>query len=716
MKIAKYILQIIFKRRYYLILLPLFATILGFYFTSNLGSKYRVSSTIFTGFASGYSIETGSTVASSSDYINTSMDNLINIIKSKSTLEKVSMRLYAENIIFGDSTTDNSTIKKNNFLEIFNRTPIKVRSLIDKKSIENTINILESYKKASPKNFVYGLFNWNHRHYCYDALNKIEVKRLENSDMITISYENDDPGITFNTVKFLNNEFIKEYQLLRFGETDSVIKYFQSELARVESLLRYNEDSLTDYYVDNKIINYEEQTKQIAFQSREYNLNYIRLRMDYNSSKAALEEVEKRMDINLKSLKNNSKFIEYLENISTIRHDIAVIEMNGNDTENNINNKLQKSKKELSNREKDISELISTYTNDRFTKEGISSTSIINEWFSELMKNVKAEAEIEVLLTRKQELDGEYIFYAPVGSNLKRKERQIGFLESTYLNVLHNLNLALLRRKNLQMTSSTIKVINPPFFPLNSLPSKRKMIILGILYGSFLFILSYFLIIELLDRSLKNKLKAELLIGTQVLGCFPDSPKGKYRRYADEISDISKQYLFNSIINNLRTNDKDSIINIISNEKEEGKSFIAENLQSVFNDKGIKTKLISYHKDFNHEDRKYLLAESINDFCEFNDEKIIIIEHPALKESNIPNIILKTASINLFIGMASKAWKDSDQLLFERLKNQIDKKNLYVYLNKTSIDAAETFTGLLPPYTWFRKFIYKIIQMDFKTK
>ncbi|MFA7082068.1 MAG: exopolysaccharide biosynthesis protein [Bacteroidales bacterium] len=716
MKTARYILRIIFKRRVSLLLIPLTATIIAFLLTANLRSNYKVTSTIFTGFASGYSIESGNNIASNSDFINTSMDNLINIIKSKSTLEKVSLRLYAENMIFGDSTKDNSTIEKANFIEIFNRTPHQIRNLIEKKSVENTIKKLEKYKESSPKNFVYGLFNWNHNHYCYDALNKIDVKRLENSDMIIISYENNDPGITFNTIKFLNEEFIKEYQLLRFGETDSVIKYFQSELARVGGLLRNNEDSLTDYYVDNRIINYEEQTTQIAYQSREYNLEYIRLKMNYNSSKAALEEVEKRMDINLKSLKNNSKFIEYLEDISKIRHDIAFKEINRIDSTNKLKNQLAKSKKELLNKEKEISELISTYSNERFTKEGISSTNIINEWFSELMKKIKAEAEIDVLQKRKQELDNEYVFYAPVGSNIKRKERQIGFLESTYLNVLHNLNLALLRRKNLQMTSTTIKVINPPFFPLNSLPSKRKAIVFGVLFGSFIFILSYFLIIELLDRSLKNKLKAELLTNNEVIGGFPDSQKGKHRRYENEILDISKHYLFNSIINYINSNEQISIINIISNEKGEGKSFIAENLRSIFDEKGIKTKLISYHRDFNHEDSKYLLANSVNEFCEFNDERILIIEHPALKESNIPITILKTASINLFIGMASKAWKDSDQLLFERFKKQIENDNLYIYLNKTSIDATETFTGLLPPYNWSRSFIYKIIQMDFKTK
>lgn len=578
MKIIKYFLRVIFKRRWWLILLPLFATALAINFTKDLGQTFRVSSTIFTGFASGYSIESDSRNIVNSDYVSTLMDNLTNIIKSKTTLEKVSLSLYAENMIYGDSTKDNNTITKNNFNEIYNRTPFEVRKLIDKKSKSNTLNALEKYKKASPTNFVYGLFNWNHHHYCYDALNRIDVKRLGNSDMLEISYESDDPGIAYNTIKFLNNEFINEYQALRFGETDSVINYFQSELLRVSELLKNNEDSLTDYNVENRVINYGEQTTQIAFQSREYNLQYVNLKMAYNSSKAILEEIENMMDINLKLIKNNSKFIQYLNDISKLRYKIALKEStegNGNDAKSDLN--FIQNKKELTDKEIEINEFLSTYSGQKFTKEGISSDNIINQWFSELMKNIKSEAELKVLEKRKLEIDEEYLFYAPIGSTLKRKERQINFLENTYLNILHNLNSALLRKKNLQMTTTTLKIINPPIFPLNSLPSKRKMIVLGVLFGSFIFILSYFLIIELIDRTLKNKLKSELLIGKEIMGAFPSSPKGKYRKYKNEIIDISKHYLFNTTFNNINSNKDQNIINILSIENGEGKSFIAEN-------------------------------------------------------------------------------------------------------------------------------------------
>lgn len=62
--------------------------------------------------------------------------------------------------------------------------------------------------------------------------------------------------------------------MLRFGETNNVIAYFEKELARAARELKEAEDSLTRYSVENKVINYGEETKQIAVLNKEYELGY----------------------------------------------------------------------------------------------------------------------------------------------------------------------------------------------------------------------------------------------------------------------------------------------------------------------------------------------------------------------------------------------------------------------------------------------------------
>lgn len=265
--------KMVYRRRYWLVILPLLTTLIAIYNTRNIPKIYEVNTTIYTGIASGFTIESGSD-GTRIDWsaVKNGIDNLISIIMSKSTLRNVSLRLYAQHMIYGDSLKDNNYITAANYRALWRITPPDVRLLIDKNSIDRTVENLNSYEKSSPKNFVYGLFNWYHRHYSYNSLKNIVVKRVLDSDMIQIEYSSDDPGIAYNTLIILNSEFVKQYEVLRFSQTNSVIEYFRNELAQLEKRLRSSEDSLTLYNIEKRIINYPEQTKQVAELSGKYAL------------------------------------------------------------------------------------------------------------------------------------------------------------------------------------------------------------------------------------------------------------------------------------------------------------------------------------------------------------------------------------------------------------------------------------------------------------
>ena len=57
----------------------------------------------------------------------------------------------------------------------------------------------------------------------YNALKNIKVQRRLTSDLLDISYTSGDPGIAYNTVSILMDEFVEEYRRIRYGETDKVL-------------------------------------------------------------------------------------------------------------------------------------------------------------------------------------------------------------------------------------------------------------------------------------------------------------------------------------------------------------------------------------------------------------------------------------------------------------------------------------------------------------
>ena len=88
MDIIQFIAQFFYRIRYWLLWGGFVVTVLVAYFTQFLPFSYTVNSNIYAGVTNVVNID-GSKI----ENISSTFDNLINIAKSKSTLEKVSLRL-----------------------------------------------------------------------------------------------------------------------------------------------------------------------------------------------------------------------------------------------------------------------------------------------------------------------------------------------------------------------------------------------------------------------------------------------------------------------------------------------------------------------------------------------------------------------------------------------------------------------------------------------
>lgn len=722
MKYLLYASRFLYRKRWWLIIAPLFITISTIYFTKNLTKSYEVKTTVYTGIVSGYTIESGNSV--NGDYVSVSnaMDNLINIILSENTLKRVSYKLYARNMVHGDLHNDNQYITASNFREIYNRTKnnrdgANLLALIDSTSEEKTFQNILKYEKPNKDNFIYGLFYWNHPHYCYNSLKNIKVNRKSNSDLLEISYNSNDPGIAYNTLDILMKEFVNEYRDIRYGETDKVIAYFKAELDRIGAELRIAEDSLTNYNIEKRVINYYDETKEIAAINKEFELNEQRATLEFNSAKVLINKLEARMGNNLIQIKNNIDFINKLNKVSSLTGIISEIKSFNFEKKTNTND-LSSLQKQLDNTTKELSDISNQYIENKYSKEGISKTSIVSQWLDQVLLYEKAKSDLQVIQKNRRELNERYEFFAPVGSTIKRKERNINFTEQNYLSVLRSYNDALMRKKNLEMTSATLKVLNPPAFPIQAQPTKRKIIVIAAFFGSIFLILGFFILLELIDRTLHDKVRTELFTNLEVIGAFPGNSLVKYRNYDKAVQAIATKYLSSAILPYLvnKKNNLPFIINFLSTESYDGKSFLINELVKYWNDAGLKVKYLGWNKDFNVYSSEYLIAQSISDLYKTENEDILLIEHPELKSNNISTNLLNEANLNLLIVRATRGWKESDSILINKILNQLTKNNLAIYLNKAERYVVEGYTGMLPPYNTYRRLIYRLLHLELTAK
>lgn len=710
MEYILYFSRFLYRIRWWLIIVPIVLTLLAIYSTKHMGRTYNTNTTVYTGLISGYTIETTSGAGINLTQQSTTLDNILNIITSKSTLKRVSLRLYAQNMMHGDPDHDNNYIQASSYKALLHITPKEVLKLIDKKDEKKTIANLLAYEKPNSKNFVFGLFNWNHPDYSYGSLfNKIKVNRIGSSDMIEIRFAAGDPGIAYNTLKILNEEFIEQYQELRFGETNNVIKFFEEELAKLKRKLELSEDSLTEYNLKNRIINYGEQTKQVAAQTSLYEQKCEEFLLEYNGAKTLIRELEKRMDSHTRSLRNNADFISKMQKITTLTSKITDIETFNKDN-SSTEQDLKSYKNQLKKAEEDFNNFAEKYSNQRYTKEKIASEEILEQWFVQMLEMEKADAKLKLMESRKGLLDDKYVFFSPIGNTIKRKDREINFTEQNYMSMLNSLNVARLRQKNLQMTSATLRIINPPVYPVAAEATNRKSIVMAVFFGSIIAILGFFLIIELLDRTLRDKMRAERLTSTKIIGAFPGNEIGRFRNFSKTRNQISARFLGNTILAYLPENKK-KIINLLSTESGDGKSFIGKQLEEHWNSIGLNTKYISWNEDFSKDSRDFLLAKSAYNLCNVaEDVDILIVEYPPLKECATPKTLINEAGLNLFIAKANKTWKLTDQILLNQVKQTGSESSVLLCLNKAENCVVESFTGQLPPYNKLNNFLYRYSQ------
>ena len=708
-----YLFRSLYHKLVWIILGALLIAVLVYFKTANMRGNYNVETTLYTGVVSGYGIEANN-VGVNWAIAQNAIDNLINIIQSESTLKRVSMRLFARILVKGSPNKDQNSITASSYRYTYDHMKNsphgkELIALIDKTSEEKTMENFNRYEKADVNNYVYGLFYYQHPYYSRAALKKIQVTRLGNSDLLRINYSSGDPGITYNTIEILMKEFVNEYRILRYGETDKVIEYFRSELNRIGSELTKHEDDLTKYNVDNRIINYYDETKEIAAINKEFELREQTVLFAYNSSKAMLEELEHQMDNNTRQAITNLNLVDKLREASGLTGKITEMETV---SVNNIKDEKQlKEYKDLLNKtRKELSQISDQYVGDKYTKTGIARTNIVEQWLDQTLAYEKAKAELDIVKKSRIDLNEKYQFYAPVGTTIKRKERVISFSEQSYLTNLASYNEALMRKKNLEMTSAALKVLNPPAYPISPEGSNRRKIVYMAFLGTFLLLAGFFVLIELIDRTLRDSRRTRKLTGCPILGDFPD--KRRSTPYSTTYDNSATRYLSSAILRffTKRKEGAPYILNMLSMEEGCGKSYVSESIETYWKKLELNVRKLTDGVDFYSNSPDFQLANSILELYTPGDEDILIVEYPAMSESNVPTPLLREAQLNLMVVSAKYGWKTTDKILLQKLEAQLCTKP-YLCLNRAPKYDIENYTGMLPPYTPLRKVMYLLSQL-----
>lgn len=683
-------IKLVRKNILWLIIIPAVLAFSIFYFTRKEKKIYSSESVIYTGIASGYSLSGNN----KTDFYSTSnaFDNLLSLINSRETKQEVAINLLASHLMI--QKHDPALISWDAFEQLQKLVPDSIRHLVAKPTPEATINALHEFMGKAEGNLVYSIINSDNPFYSLNALENIKAARINNSDLIKISYQTNDAVICKQTLELLEESFMRKHRKLKEGQSESVVGYFESETKNAFGRLNDAEQRFMEFNKQNDIINYYEQTKAVAGERENLYAQNHSLEMDKMASGKSLEKVNENIKGRLYQTEFGTAIVKQREELSDVYNRIAVGEIIGTqeaghqqqmDSLHNVSAIL----------EKKLNGSVNGLYAESNTPNGIPTKNVLDEWLKTTLSFEQSKARLTVMDKRKKEFVEEYRKFAPLGAMLKKIERQINVSEQEYLELLHGLNMARLTQQNNELTTK-LNVVDAPYLPLKANASRRMMqVIIGFMVG-FILVLAFILAKALMNKTLQQPGRAGKIAGMPLLGIYP-----LLNANADFIRKANLR-LLQQVLSRVDAFTTPTTIGLISIQNKEGKSTVIDLLYKELMALNYKVEKQDWNKSFP------------STFEKGND--IILVDIPALDTMVIKPGMLPKLDHTFLVCRANRIWSKIDKELLEiYVKTTGNQPSLL--LNGVDTDFAEEYIGEVPRKRLFiRSYIKRLIKFEFGSR
>jgi len=584
---------------------------------------------------------------------------------------------------------------------------------INSDDYEKTVANLMNYYHKDNSNYVYELLNYSGPIYSINAINSnLTSNRIQNSDLVKVTYKSVDQGIAQNTLAILTEVFIRQYRELRVNNTDKVVQYFMRQVALAYSRLGEQEGRLLRLNQNNKIINYYEQSKSIALEKDALEREIQNTLVTNGGAVAAIRNMESKLANKDSIYLKSSKIMAKRDELSSYTEKLEL-----NKIALGYDPYQAQKMKDLTAKTEKLKEEIKNYVNQLYlyghTTEGIPIAQILDTWLKNVITYEESKAALNVLRNRLKEFEKTYSIFAPLGAMTKRYERQISVAEQAYIEMKRALNQAKLRQQNLEM-SSNMKVIDDPSYPIEALASKRKLLILAALLIGLLLVAFIVILLEYFDDSIKTPERAEKLTGLKLASAFPRIIPGYKKADLNLITQRFTDLLLQNI--KLKTSlmkpeerNKPLLVMFFSTNPETGKSTIANNLIDRLRATDERVLSINYrfedgyaneNDDYNYSytytiDNHFIEVETIGELL--GDKNLrqdnyvydyILLELPSIVHHAYPINLMKSIDIPILFVNATDHWRKSDIKSLENLR-LVTKNEPLVVLNNAELFALE---------------------------
>lgn len=686
-----YFVRLLQKQIKWMLLLGLSLAVIVFLLTLNLPREYESESELNSGVST--SVNLGDIGPARMDFLAVSakVDNIINTLKSRHTMEQVSVQLLSYHIGLG-ADPEERLIRQESIRDLREMFPEETLAKWASLPEEERISSINEWKQVhvTTDNY-YNVFVSENSPYGLKTLSKVTAFRIGGSDLIKLTYRWRDPGVAQKTLKLMVEILISNMKGINLQQSRDVVAYFERELGKAADSLEFAEEIMKTFRAENNLLNYYEQTEALSVMKENMEDEYQKEIASLNATKASLVKLERQLEVNRELLKYGRQLLLIKDKLAEVQRQIAIIEVGVNDQK--LLETLHKEEAKLENQLK--TDLLNRSVFER-TTDGVEISKLLGEWVDASLDLDARKARVAVFKERQKYFREEYKRMTPLGSRLNKIERKIAVKEEYYLEVLHGLNQAVLHKQTLSLSSDSLRSAVDPTYPGKPLPSKRLLLILlSFILG---FMLPYLLAFlrDLLDQSIKTKRRAEYFTKKKVIAGFPSKSMLATSLEIDELQ--LNQKSVNQLMQNIRNERLERqpvVLNVLSFSDNSEKELFTEMIMSALSKENFKYRVFDYSGIEEGLEENYQEYMGISRILGEEQLDVSIVIHPNLLQFNYnPNLIERKA-INLYVLNSTNIWSAAESSKLDELQ-EINLSHQAVVLMNVSLYELENIVGEIP--------------------
>ncbi len=683
-------LRLLKQHLLWFILIPGVTAGTAFYVTRNLPKVYKSEATLYTGLASGYSLLSDGQNAYN-DRSGNAFENLLTTLSSRQTLLQVGKSLLVDHLRLQEP--DTLMLGAAGFQQLREVISPEWQSvlLMEADSVRLRMTV-DSLAKSPFDNPVKTLLLTTDSYYSFQRLseNLKAAARKGSNDVLLMEYESDDPAVARQTLLYAISVLNKRYSSLKTSETTSVVDYYEVKLQKAKNALDQAEANLRAFSVRHKVLDYDEEARNVAASREALIGEYNQELMRKNAAQASLDALNKRLSQQGNVYTANADLGEKQKKLTQAENQLA--NAKAYNQPKNIINRLQASVTKAAEELKTSAQKYDVATN---SADAVPTQTVANDRLTKSLEYEESTARLELYKKRMNEYQAKTNEYTPLGSQLRQLNRDLAVAEREYLALLQNVDQSRTRRQDVSV-GGTMEVLDAPDFPLVPQPSKRwQLIAIGIGAGIFLALLLTGLRF-LLDKRIHSPEQAELSIGMPVTAVFPTVKKPLVFTKATRAARSMFEQLLNAInieIAQVTAKPYPPIITLFSIRSKQGKTWVANGLIQAYTTADQRVAYC-YPRQTGQEQREYkngvvylpytirpdfMNVTSVDYLLDHNHEfdasqfDRVILELPALGSHQIPAYLLNKSALSLLIVDANSAWARAEKQLlslYVRVTNQ----------------------------------------------